>query len=65
MDWYAKGFSQAGFEKYYGEGCFSCPGQVYETVEQTAARHNVDPENILQEINAVIGSWDFHDTRFV
>lgn len=30
------------FERHYGEGCFSCPGQVFETVEQTASMHNVD-----------------------
>ena len=32
----------------------SCPGQVFETVEKTAQMHNVDPELILGEINAVI-----------
>ncbi len=42
------------FEKHYGEGCFSCPGQVVETVEQTANMHNIDPSIILKEINVVI-----------
>ncbi len=42
------------FEKHYGEGCFSCPGQVYETVAQTASMHNIDLNRILEEINAVI-----------
>ena len=42
------------FEKHYGEGCFSCPGQVYETVAQTASMHNVDLELILAEINIEI-----------
>jgi len=42
------------FEKHYGEGCFSCPGQVFETVEQTAHMHNIDPGLILNEINEVI-----------
>ena len=42
------------FETHYGEGCFSCPGQVFETVEQTASMHNVDIEMILGEINSVI-----------
>ena len=42
------------FETHYGEGCFSCPGQVFETVEQTASMHNVDLEMILGEINSVI-----------
>jgi hypothetical protein len=42
------------FEAHYGEGCFSCPGQVFETVEQTSSMHNVDLEMILGEINSVI-----------
>ena len=43
------------FEKHYGEGCFSCPGQVFETVQETAHMHNVDPDLILGEINTAIG----------
>jgi phage shock protein PspC (stress-responsive transcriptional regulator) len=42
------------FEKYYGEGCFSCPGQVFETVLQTAEMHNVNPEAILKDINSAV-----------
>ncbi|MBC8282996.1 MAG: DUF1858 domain-containing protein [Nitrospinae bacterium] len=42
------------FELHYGEGCFSCPGQAFETVEQTASMHNVDPVKILAEINTEI-----------
>ncbi|MBC8286867.1 MAG: DUF1858 domain-containing protein [Nitrospinae bacterium] len=46
--------SKKVFEAHYGEGCFSCPGQVFETVEQTASMHNVDLKLILPEINSVI-----------
>ncbi len=46
--------TKAVFEAHYGEGCFSCPGQVYETVAQTASMHNVDLNLILGEINSVI-----------
>ena len=42
------------FESHYGEGCFSCQGQTFETVEQTASIHNVDPQLILSEINKEI-----------
>ncbi len=42
------------FEIHYGEGCFSCPGQAFETVEQTASMHNINPETILAEINTEI-----------
>lgn len=44
------------FEKHYGEGCFSCPGQSFETVEQTAQMHNIATALILTEVNAVIGA---------
>ena len=30
---------------------FSCPGQAFETMEQSASVHNVAPELILDEIN--------------
>jgi uncharacterized protein DUF1858 len=42
------------FEKHYGEGCFSCPGQAFEQVQETAHMHNVDPDLILKEINTVL-----------
>ena len=42
------------FELHYGEGCFSCPGQAFETIEQTASMHNVNPDLILNEINIEI-----------
>lgn len=42
------------FEKHYGEGCFSCPGQTFESVEETAQMHNIDPKIVLDEINAII-----------
>ncbi len=44
------------FEKHYGEGCFSCPGQAFEQVQETAHMHNVDPDLILKEINEVLES---------
>ena len=48
-----KGLSdnKKAFESLYGEGCFSCPGQAFETMEQSASVHNVAPELILDEIN--------------
>ncbi|MEK6546028.1 MAG: DUF1858 domain-containing protein, partial [Nitrospinota bacterium] len=39
------------FEKHYGAGCFSCPGQATETVAQTAMMHSISPDLILNEIN--------------
>lgn len=44
------------FKKHYGESCFSCPGQIYETVDQTAQMHNMDTDLLVKEINDVITS---------
>ena len=42
------------FEKNYGEGCFSCAGQAFETLAQTADMHGMKVEGILDEINHAI-----------
>jgi hybrid cluster-associated redox disulfide protein len=43
------------FRKYYGEGCFSCPGQATETVQQSAMMHNVSAKQLLAELNQAAG----------
>lgn len=43
------------FRKYYGGGCFSCPGQATESVKQSALLHNVDAKTILAELNRAAG----------
>ena len=42
------------FEKHYGSGCFSCPGQAFETISQTAGMHSIPVDQVLAEINDVI-----------
>lgn len=42
------------FEKHYGAACFSCPGQAFETIAQTASMHNASLDMILGEINVEI-----------
>jgi len=39
------------FRKYYGDGCFSCPGQATESVKQSAMMHNVSEKQLLAELN--------------
>ncbi len=41
-------------EDNYGGECFTCPGMAIETVEQTAHMHNKDPQDILNQINAIV-----------
>ena len=42
------------FEKHYGAGCFSCPGQAFETLAQTAMMHGIKTDDILEEVNDTI-----------
>lgn len=42
--------TKAVFEKHYGAGCFTCPGQAFETIAQTAGMHGIKSETILGEI---------------
>ena len=44
------------FRKYYGEGCFSCPGQATESVQQSAMMHNVSAKQLLSELNQAAGA---------
>ncbi|MHB8941741.1 MAG: DUF1858 domain-containing protein [Desulfobacteria bacterium] len=43
------------FRKYYGDGCFSCPGQATESVKQSAMMHNVSEKQLLAELNLAAG----------
>ncbi len=38
-------------EKYFGQGCFTCPGMRTESISFGALMHNIDPETIVKELN--------------
>ncbi len=38
-------------EKYFGQGCFTCPGMKRESICFGAMMHNMDPEAIIEELN--------------
>lgn len=40
--------------KHFGTACFTCPGVKIESIEFGAMMHNVDPQIIIDEINAVL-----------
>ncbi len=40
-------------EKHFGNGCFTCPGINVETITFGSMMHNLDPEVIVKEINAL------------
>jgi hybrid cluster-associated redox disulfide protein len=46
--------SRPVFEKYFGSGCFDCPGQAYESVDMACRMHGVDPKGVLEEINQAL-----------
>ncbi|HWR72028.1 MAG TPA: DUF1858 domain-containing protein [Nitrospirota bacterium] len=41
-------------QKYFGNGCFTCPGINMESLSFGAMMHNLDPNKIVDEIN----SWE-------
>ncbi|MBI5741535.1 MAG: DUF1858 domain-containing protein [Nitrospirae bacterium] len=41
-------------EKYFGSGCFTCPGINMETIAFGSAMHNMDPEKIVNEIKKLM-----------
>jgi hybrid cluster-associated redox disulfide protein len=38
-------------EKYFGGGCFTCPGINMESISFGAMMHNLDADKIVGEIN--------------
>ncbi len=42
------------FMKYFGSGCFTCPGSKTEDVAFGAMMHNIKPEQIIDELNEAI-----------
>lgn len=47
--------SREVIQKYFGTGCFTCPGINMESIAFGAAMHNVDPEKIVKEIKELEG----------
>ncbi len=38
-------------EKYFGGGCFTCPGMNVESLSFGATMHGIDPDAIVEELN--------------
>ncbi len=38
-------------EKYFGTGCFTCPGMKMETLTFGATMHSLDPDVMVKELN--------------
>lgn len=42
-------------QKYFGNGCFTCPGINVESLSFGAMMHNLDPDKIVKELNELEG----------
>ncbi len=42
------------FQKYFGSGCFTCPGSMMEDIAFGAMMHNIPPDKIIEELNEAI-----------
>jgi hypothetical protein len=41
--------------KYFGNGCFTCPGINMESIAFGATMHNTDPEVVVDDIKKLMG----------
>jgi hypothetical protein len=41
-------------QRHFGNGCFTCPGINMESIGFGSMMHNLDPQVIVDEINAVL-----------
>lgn len=42
------------FKKYFGKGCFTCPGSKNEDVQFGSMMHNVDTNVVIKELNRAV-----------
>ncbi len=42
------------FLKYFGNGCFTCPGAKMENIAFGATMHGVDADQVVRELNEAI-----------
>ena len=38
-------------KKHFGSGCYTCPGMNMESITFGAAMHNMNPDDIIKELN--------------
>jgi hybrid cluster-associated redox disulfide protein len=41
-------------EKYFGDGCFTCPGIRVESINFGATMHGIDAGEVVAELNALV-----------
>lgn len=46
--------TEAVFRKYFGTGCFTCPGSKNEDIAFGAMMHNADLDTVVRELNEAV-----------
>ncbi|MDX1763132.1 MAG: DUF1858 domain-containing protein [bacterium] len=46
--------TKAVIQKHFGSGCFTCPGVNMESIAFGSTMHNLDPQDIVDEINRLL-----------
>ncbi len=49
----AKPAASKVIEKYFGDGCFTCPGISMETIAFGSSMHGVDADEVVEQLNTV------------
>lgn len=52
--------AQEVIKKYFGNGCFTCPGVKMETLAFGALMHGIDVKVIVDELNGAINKDQAH-----
>lgn len=42
------------FEKFFGPGCFTCPGAIMESIDLGAVLHGLEVEDVVRELNQAV-----------
>lgn len=45
-------------QKYFGNGCFTCPGLNVESIQFGSAMHNTDPEKVISDLKELLEKKD-------
>ncbi len=46
--------ASAVIEKYFGDGCFTCPGIRVESITFGSTMHGIDANQVVAELNALL-----------
>lgn len=47
---------EAVIKKYFGNGCFTCPGMNMESIGFGAMMHGLEPEAIIRELRELVAA---------